>query len=97
MKYLKYAIPLAVLAFFATIPVAYDTLFKASAILYHNSMVIPVATGLIVSLITFLGILTAEWWAPVAEQSMIKIVEESREPHPGTDEDDDEEEDEDNK
>jgi hypothetical protein len=86
MKYLNYAVLFAAIALVVGTELSIQTLSDASFILTGDPMRIPITSGIIIAAITFVGILTAEWWAPAVEQMMIDVVEFEM--------DDDEEEDE---
>jgi TRAP-type C4-dicarboxylate transport system permease small subunit len=79
MKYLNHAVFFALIMLFVGTALSIQTLSNASFILTGDPMRIPVTSGIIIAAVTFVGILTAEWWAPIAEYSMIKVVEESQE------------------
>lgn len=75
MKYLNYAVLFAAIALVVGTELSIQTLSDASFILTGDPMRIPIISGIIIAAITFIGILSAEWWAPAVEQMMIDVVE----------------------
>jgi hypothetical protein len=82
VKYLNHAILCGILALFLGTALSVSAFSTASMILYGDPGFIPAVSGMIIALVTFLGILTAEWWAPAVQQMVEDLIEWDRRNNP---------------